>query len=302
MKTLIVGAGAMGGLVGALLTESGRSVTLYDINREQVQAINEQGLVIERGDSRRIVKVSATTNIEEIHGAELIIFFVKSYDTKKALEEVKPCITQETKVLTLQNGEGNIETITSVIPSGQVFAGITSHGAMLLAPGVIRHSGGAETFIGPIDHNRFQEAEEIARLLNHAGMKTIISRDIKSTIWTKLIINAAINPLTAIIRCTNGRLLDEANLLFLMENIVEEGKRVAQAAGIKVSQDIFEHVKKVCFATGDNKSSMLMDIIKGRQTEIDAINGIIAKNGQGYGIPVPFNECMVRLVRGMEVR
>jgi len=301
MKTVIIGAGAMGCLVGALLAESGVQVTLYDIAPEQVEAIRKQGLIIERGNSRRAVKVNATADLKEIEKADLLVILVKAYDTQRAVEGVRSCISPETLVLTLQNGDGNIEEITGIIPARQVFAGVTSHGAMLLGPGIIRHSGGGKTFIGPMDKENFYQGEEITRLFNNAGMETMISRDIKGVIWTKLIANGAINPLTAIIGCTNGELLEDTNLLDTMESIVNEGKKAAEAAGIKLLQeDMLEYVKSVCAATRANKSSMLVDVLKGRRTEVDAINGMIAMVGRKYGVPVPVNQCMVSLVHGIE--
>ncbi|MEL7564008.1 MAG: 2-dehydropantoate 2-reductase [Dehalobacterium sp.] len=303
MKTLIIGAGAMGCLVGALLAESGVQVALFDIAREQVEAIRKQGLIIERGNSRRTVKVQATTDLKEVEQADLLVVLVKAYHTQKAIEGVRSCISEETLVLTLQNGAGNLEVITDIIPARQVFAGVTSHGAMLLAPGIVRHSGGGKTFIGPMDQDRFTQGEEITRLFNQAGIETVTSRDIQGVIWTKLIANAAINPLTAIIGCANGELLKDESLLDIMESIVNEGKQVAGAAGIKVlREDMFEYVKSVCEATRENKSSMLMDVLKVRPTEVDAINGMIAVVGRKYGVTVPVNQCMAGLVHGIEAK
>ncbi|ATW26294.1 ketopantoate reductase family protein [Candidatus Formimonas warabiya] len=301
MKTIVVGAGAMGSLVGALLAESGNDVILYDIAKEQVDAINEHGLVIEQGDGRRTVKMKATTDLNRLGTADLLVVLVKSYDTGAAILGVKSCIDAHTKVLTLQNGEGNIDAITKVVPPRQVLAGVTSHGAMLLRPGVIRHNGGARTFIGPVDKGDDSWAKEIAQLLNGAGMDTRVFLDITGTIWTKLIANAAINPLTAITGLCNGALLEDENLLKLMESILEEGKAVAEAQGIKLFRDdMFEYTKSVCAATRENKSSMLMDVVKGRRTEIDAINGMVAMRGQRYQVPTPVNTCMTRLVRSLE--
>lgn len=301
MKIVIVGAGAMGGLVGALLTESGIEATLYDISREQVEAIRKHGLIIERENKRRVVKVHATNALHELGQADLLIVLVKSYDTQRAVQGVKDCISPETLVLTLQNGEGNVAAISRVIPAQQILAGVTSHGAMLLSPGIVRHNGGAKTFIGPVDRHQFPKAEEVARLFNQAGIETIVSQDIQGTIWTKLLANAAINPLTAIMGCTNGALLEDESLLAVMENIVEEGKKAAAAAGIKLfREDMFDYVKSVCTATRENKSSMLMDILKGRRTEIDAINGMVTLIGEKNGQGTPVNQCVTQLVHALE--
>lgn len=301
MQTVIVGAGAMGSLVGALLTENGIDVTLYDIAREQVAAIREQGLIIERGDRKRTVRIPATCALKEIEFADLLILLVKSYDTRNAVRGVMPLISSRTLVLTLQNGGGNLEMITELIPKGQVFAGVTSHGAMRLGLGVIRHNGGAKTYLGPADDKQLRKAEEIAGLLNQGGLETMVSRDIQGTIWTKLTANAAINPLTAITGCTNGELLEHQDTIKIMEMIIEEVKKTASAQGIQLlHEDMFDYVKSVCAATRENKSSMLMDILGGRRTEIDAMNGLIALLGKKYGVPVPVNKCMSNLVRVIE--
>ncbi len=223
MKTLIVGAGAMGSLVGGLLAEGGNEVILYDIAQEQVNAINMCGLVIKQGDRCRMVKIKSTSRINELGTADLLIVLVKSYDTEKAIKEVKPCIDSQTLVLTLQNGEGNIEAITKVIPPKQVLAGVTSHGAMLLSPGLIQHNGGAQTFIGPVDKQDCSSAEVVAQLLDQAGIAARVCPDIKGMIWTKLIANAAINPLTAFRLCME-LLLKEDNLLGNDAVHWEEGK------------------------------------------------------------------------------
>jgi len=303
MKTLIVGAGAMGGIVGALLAESGVDVTLYDVARAQVEAIQKNGLIIERGDRRRVVKIRATMDISQLEPVDLLIVLVKSYDTRQAVQGAMSCVTPDTSVLTLQNGVGNVEEITVLIPPRQVFAGVTSHGAMVLHPGIIRHNGGAKTFIGPVDPEQFSRAQEIAGIFNQAGIETVVTEDIQGVIWTKLTANAAINPLTATLRCPNGELVRDRNSLAIMEKIVDEVKKLASVQGIKlIQEDMLDYVKNVCHATSGNNSSMLMDILKGRRTEIDAINGRIALLGQKYGVPVPVNECLAGLVRMVESR
>lgn len=306
MRTVIIGAGAMGCLIGALLAESGVEVILYDLAVEQVAAIMKQGLMIERENSRRTVKVQATTDLtdlKEVGQIDLVVVLVKAYDTISAIEGIRSCISPETQVLTLQNGDGNIDAITSIIPSHRVFAGVTSHGAMLLEPGIIRHNGGGKTFIGAVDPGEFSKAEEIASFFQRAGLETVISHDIQGIIWTKLIVNAAINPLTALMGCTNGQLLGDKDLLGVMKNIVDEGEKVALAAGIKLIQsDMFGYVKSVCLATKDNKSSMLMDVLKGRRTEIDAINGMVVSLGEINDLEAPVNKCLTRLVRSFSQR
>lgn len=299
MDIIIVGAGAMGGLVGGLLTESGMETVLYDVSSQRIDAIRQNGLVIEREGRKRSIKVNATTRPDELKTADLLCVLVKSYDTREALWAVQRSIGPETKVITLQNGLGNVEAISDIVPAGQILAGVTSHGAMLLRPGVIRHNGGAKTYIGSLTGEK-EETGNIAQILTHAGMETFVSDDMDGVIWTKLVANAGINPLTAISGLHNGELLDSTDMLDLMEKIVGEAVRVA--ADLKIclqEEDMFSYVQSVCRATAQNKSSMLMDVLNGRRTEIDAINGMIVKKAAELKISAPVNETVTALVRAL---
>lgn len=303
MRIVVVGAGAMGSLFGGLLSEHGADVILYDVWQEQVDAINNEGLIIECGDTRRKIKVKATCEVEELGIADLMIVFVKSYHTEEALDGVVSCIGPNTLVLTLQNGMGNVEKIIQKFSSTQVLAGITSHGAMLIEPGIIRHNGAAHTYIGPVDVSDVTQGEKVAQTLSVAGIETSVAPDILGMLWTKLIVNAAINPLTALTGLHNGELLEHTELLNTMGNIVDEALQVVRGKGITLqTQDMFEHVKSICFATKNNKSSMLMDSIKGRRTEIDAINGIVVKEARSLNLSSPVNETLLQLVKVLEKR
>jgi len=301
MKTLIVGAGAMGSLVGGLLAESGVDVTLFDVAREQIAAIRERGLIIERENQRRLVRVKAVEQVEGLNPADLIIVLVKSYDTETAVKGIKSCVGPDTMILTLQNGLGNTDIIAQEFSSVRVFGGVTSHGAMLLAPGIVRHNGGAKTHVGPVVSSELGRAELLARLLSEAGMDTLVSRDIKGILWTKLIVNAAINPLTGLTGKLNGELLDGGDLQQIMGAVVREAVQVSQKLKIRLQrEDMLYYVQTICQVTAKNRSSMLMDLLKHRRTEINAINGKIVEEGQKCQIPTPVNECLTKLIRSVE--
>ncbi|MDD2496948.1 MAG: 2-dehydropantoate 2-reductase [Desulfitobacteriaceae bacterium] len=301
MRVVVVGAGAMGCLTGGLLAQSGIDVILFDKLNERVEPICRHGLVIEGDSGCRSIKVQATTLADDLGTTDMLVVLVKSYDTREAVWGVRNCIGRETLVLTLQNGLGNIEAITGLVPEERVFAGVTSHGAMLTAPGIVRHNGGAKTHIGAVVNGGEGRVQNIARVLSAAGMETEFSPDIQGALWTKLIVNAAINPLTALSGLYNGELLDNSETLEVMRQIVNEAMQVSAREKVNLqSEDMVSHVKSICQATAGNKSSMLMDILNGRRTEIDAINGMIVQKAKEHCLATPVNETITRLVRVIE--
>ncbi|MDD5109186.1 MAG: 2-dehydropantoate 2-reductase, partial [Candidatus Omnitrophica bacterium] len=189
MKIVIVGPGAIGCLIAAFLTKTKEDVWLLDKNKETAAKINETGIILENSSGSWQAKVRTTTNIENIGQADLIIICVKSFNTKQATEQIKPLLNQNTKILTLQNGIGNIEIISEIVGEERVIAGITSEGATLIDIGKIRHCGRGETIIGTINGKTPVEIRSIREIFNKIGFETKMSRDIKSLIWSKLIIN-----------------------------------------------------------------------------------------------------------------
>ena len=142
----------------------------------------------------------------------------------------------------------------------------------------------------------------IKKMLDSCGIKTTVTDDLEGTLWSKLVVNAAINPLTAITQLKNGEIIEHAELLDVQRRIVEETCAVAKAKAITIHySDPVEKVKDVCRATASNKSSMLQDIINGNKTEINYINGAIVSEGDKHTIPVPYNDIMTRLVSALEI-
>jgi 2-dehydropantoate 2-reductase len=301
MKIVIVGPGAMGGLLAAFLSKSKEEIWLLDKNKERASLIQQSGISIEgiSGNWQAQVKVSAEP--KEIQDADLIIICVKSYDTKAAIMHAKAIIGDKTRVLTLQNGIGNIEIIGEVAGSEKVIGGVTNLGATLLDIGKVRHAGKGETVIGRPDGKTSVELRTIREILNKVGLETRISRDIKGLLWSKLIINVGINALTAITRLNNGRLIEFEGTRRILRDAVTEAIRVAKRKRIKlIYDDPLAKVEAVCEATAANVSSMLQDVLRKRRTEIDFINGVIVRQGQELGIPTPVNSLLVNLVKTIE--
>jgi len=304
VKIAIVGAGAMGTLLACFLHRAGYTPWLLDTERKQVETIRQEGLTVEdAGETHRIACHTATTEPEVIGRVDLVIVTVKAYDTEQAMKGAVSLVGDGTLVLTLQNGLYNLETIASIVGEHRALGGVTAHGATQLGYGRIRHGGSGETTVGALPGVQPARLAAVCDLLNGSGISTSPTTDLTGTIWSKLIINAAINPLAALTGLPNGALIACAALLDLQRRITEEACAVAAARGITVLYDNpVEKVKEVCRATAANTASMLQDITNGKQTEINYINGALVSEGTHFGIATPYNQVVTRLVRALEIQ
>jgi len=301
MKIVIVGPGAMGCLLAHYLSKSKEELWILDKSKERAEKIKNSGIIVKGISGDWQLKPKATSDVKEIGIADLVVICVKSYDTKEAIMLAKGLVGNNTSVLTLQNGIGNIEIISEVVGADKVIGGVTNQGATLLDIGSIRHAGKGETVIGRIDGKIPVAMRAIRELFNKVGLETKISKDIKAILWSKLIINVGINPLTAITRLNNGKLMDFEGTRKILRGAVTEAVKVAKRKRIKlIYDDPLAKVEAVCEATATNVSSMLQDVLKKKRTEIDYINGVIVRQGQELGIPVPVNTILVDLVKTIE--
>ncbi|MDQ7028515.1 MAG: 2-dehydropantoate 2-reductase [Ardenticatenia bacterium] len=250
------------------------------------------------------IHVKATTDVAEV-GEEgpvtLALVFVKSYATRRAAHQTRRVLAADGLALTLQNGLGNREVLAEILGEERVVQGVTSHGATVLGPGRVRHAGaGATQLAAPLPELRPRVAG-IADLLSDAGIETRLVEDLQALIWGKLIVNVGINPLTAILRVHNGVLAEDKVCRRLVVKAVEEAVAVARALGIPLPyDDPVAHVFQVAKATGANRSSMLVDVLRGTPTEIDVINGAVVREGTRHGVPTPFNAALVEVVKALE--
>jgi len=310
MKIGIVGAGAMGGLFGGMLTRAGQDVWLIDNHKERAEEIKREGLIIEESGvfmpgepKEEVIRIKATTEPREVGPCDLVILFVKAYDTEEATRDSLPLTGNKTVWLTLQNGLGNIEKMSKIVEEGRVIGGITYQGATVLEMGRIRHAGFGKTEIGEISGKKSERIKYISDIFNQAGIETEISDNIEGVLWGKLLINAVINSLTAVTGVKNGQLLESPHLREIMKLIVEEVVRVPLGKGIRLPyQRVVEKVEEQCQASRDNISSMLQDILRKRRTEIDFINGAIVSEAEKIGIPTPLNRALWNLVKFLEGR
>ena len=289
MKIVMFGAGAIGGLMGAHLAQA-HEVTLV-CREKHAQAINSRGLKI-TGISDIHVHPKAVLSPDGLEHPDILFLTVKAYDTEKAIHDALPLIGPDTKIVSLQNGLGNLEAIAQVLPDAAIIGGVTSHGAILREPGIIEHTGRSYTVVGG------QEAKTIANLLTDMNIETMVVDNIHIQIWYKAIVNSVINPIGTLMKDRNGLLLRDERFQALARQIVSEGIAVAEARGITLCPEYaWERVIQVASETSENICSMRFDVERGKKTEIDQMNGAIARYGSEHGISTPANALLASIIK-----
>jgi 2-dehydropantoate 2-reductase len=299
-KICIVGCGALGSVIGAHVARlDDVEVYAYDVSREHVLAIRESGLRIS-GAIEFKVKLHATTEAKEIPVCDFGIFATKSLHTRTAVEQTAHIFGSSGAVCSVQNGLGNEEIIAGRVR--QVIRGATTMAAHLIGPGHAGFEFYSDLWIGPFEPSGtpFERVQELADLLNRAGLRVVPLQDARGAQWTKLIFNSAVNPVGALTRLHHGAAHRFPPASALYEALLQEGESVAKALGITLHGDPREMIAEGASAQGKRKVSMLQDILAHRQTEVDFINGAIADCGEKLGIPVPLNRALWRLVKGLE--
>jgi len=321
VRISIVGAGAMGSLMAGRLTlaaapgasgapggspSSIDDLLLFGRPSPHLEAIQRQGLVlVERDGSSKTVPVRASSDPAEVKGSDVVLILVKAWASAEAVAPLRSYLTRETVVLTLQNGLGNAAALrSSLLHEGirpHVWLGVTTHAAIRTEPGTIVHTGSGITAIGRRSTEVNTRLRDIASALTSSGFQTVAVEDIHRWVWRKLAVNAAINPLTALASVTNAAITKDPALRAAAESLAGEVVAVANASGVTIGrQEVLAAVDAVARATGDNRSSMLVDLETGTRTEIDAINGAIVSEATRHRLKVPANQLMTALIRARE--
>lgn len=291
-QIFILGAGAIGSIYGAFLSEKNDVVLVG--NKNHVKAIREKGLQI-IGEVSKNFKVRAETNISEIPTKALIILTTKAYDSERAVESIKGLLRDDTVILILQNGLGNEEIVKRVVgEKAKVYRGITGMAAELLEYGKVRFWNG-ETIL-----EKSSTTREIAKIFNESGLRTILAEDIRKEVWRKLVLNCVINPLTAIFGVRNCEICKE-ELKWVRRGIIKECMEVGRAEKIEFEPNFEEEIERK-IRKYTNFSSMYQDISKGKKTEIEFLNGKIVELGRSHGIETPVNETIFHLIKFLEVK
>jgi len=294
MRIAIFGAGSLGCALGALLATE-NEVTLVG-RRWNMVAVRQLGLKL-LGDMRMTVHPEARTSVSGLIPPDLLLIATKAYDTAAAVDECKAAVSTYTRVLTLQNGLGNLEVLRRW-KAEKAFGGTTTMGATMKAPGVVSLSGLGRTIIGSDMDPR--GAREIALAFRKSGLPTSVERNIQGEIWAKASVNACINPMSAILKVPNGKLLESIYIRRLMLGTSRECEAVASACRVRLPcRSLFLRVVAVARDTSRNISSMLRDVQLGRRTEIDYINGAFCALGKGKGVPTPLNRALAAMVEAL---
>lgn len=300
MRLAIVGAGAIGCLFAARLKLANNDVTLIHRDRSVVRAIRKHGISLkEITDRTRVVHVPVRKGPVTVPGLDVFIVTVKAYDTKSVATSYRERIDTDTTVLSLQNGLGNVELLRSHFKR-PALAGSTTEGALSLGPGKIMHTGKGSTIIGDPKGDPSEIGGMLKRAFDGAGLPTTIHSNIQGVIWTKAIVNAAINPLTALTRMSNGELSKSHAIVKLGSEVIAEGVSVSRAEHVRLVGNPLNLWRKILTSTMANKSSMLQDIERGKMTEIGQLNGAIVSRAKKAGVRVPTNEILMKLIRGLE--
>jgi 2-dehydropantoate 2-reductase len=301
LKIVIIGPGAIGCLFASLLARSRQEVWLLDHRPERARLLSRQGLRVSGVSGEFEAHPRIVARAEEIGEADLVLVAVKTYDTEPACPSIKPLLGDETAVLTLQNGLGNLETIGRVLGEACVLGGVTEQGASLISPGQVRRAGEGETIIGEPDGSLSERLTRIVAAFQSAGLPTRMTTDLAAALWGKLVLSAGINPLGALARVRNGELVACPPLRSLLHQAVAEAAAVARERRIQLPYpDPVARVEEVCRLTAENLNSMLQDIIRRRRTEVEAINGAVLREGEAAGVRTPVNAVLAFLVTALE--
>jgi len=309
LRFIIYGAGAIGSVFGGMLTRGGHQVDLVG-RPDHMEAVQKEGLLIEGLLGDHVVHPSGMwTSLKEVPRdppAGAVLICVKSNDTAFAVRDLagSGLVDSGTQVVSLQNGLGNLEQIRDVFGPETSLGGRVIFGAETKGPGRVFVSVWADAvFIGgPVLKEGVAKGEELARILTQCSIQTRFSMDIQSALWVKVLYNVGLNPLSSLLEVPYGVLGEEENARFLLEESIREAFRVASReteTGFADEESYLDHFfTKLLPATRSHHSSMLQDIKKGRDTEIDAITGEVVRRGLVYGIPTPVNGVLLDLVKG----
>jgi 2-dehydropantoate 2-reductase len=301
MKVAVIGAGAMGSIFGARIAQGGHETVLVDVVEPLVRTLNENGVTIVRGDQETTTPVQATMDPASVGVADLVIFFTKCYHTAAAAESSRPLVGDETVVASLQNGWGNGDVLAGFFPPGQIALGVTYNSGSLLEPGRVIHPSEQPTIVGPFLEGETAGTEPLVGALVDAGFETTVADPVRPEIWTKLVLNAATLPASALCGANAGLLAKNDELRELVADTAHEAVSVARALGYDIdTRERVGVINALVEKAGPAKGSMVQDFEAGRRTEIDVINGAVVKAADETGVPVPLNRALLRLVKGWE--
>ena len=295
-KIAVVGAGAVGGYFGGMVARAGAPVVM--IGRAAfVEAVNQNGLLLDTLHFKESVRAEASTELAAARGAEVVLFCVKTTDTAETARRLAPLLCSTATVISMQNGVDNAEQIRAA-------SGIDALGAVVYVaasvphPGSVKHVGRGDLVIGP----RNARTEHIVALFERAGVPCRISENIEGELWTKLTWNCALNAVSALSRARYGEIAANEDARKVVAELVHEVLAVARAAnihppGLENPQVALASALKGANQMSEALSSTAQDLLRGKRTEIDSLNGYISRRGAALGVPTPINHALFALVK-----
>jgi 2-dehydropantoate 2-reductase len=295
MRIGIIGTGAMGSLLAAYLAPHA-DITVLGTWQQAIDAMNTHGVRMELEGQEFYVPVRATTNPHLVREMDVAIVAVKAHQTERAARWASEILKSMGIALTLQNGLGNYEVLAHQVGKARAAMGVTMQGATLVGAGRVHHAGRGMTTLAASEKT-YGALVDVAALFNRAGIETQLANDVQSLMWGKLVVNSAINALSAIYRVPNGWLVENPETRALLSAAAQETANVASALGITLPyRDPIARAIQVATATASNKSSTLQDVLRGAPTELDRINGAVVREGKRLGVPTPVNEQLLRVM------
>jgi 2-dehydropantoate 2-reductase len=304
MKIGIVGSGAMGSVYGALLAAAGNQLWLFDQWREHVEAMRARGLRCTGASGDRTVPVHATTEAAEAGPCELAIVATKVMDIEAGVRAAQPMIGPETLVLTIQNGLGNVERIQRVVSPENLLFGIAGgFGAEMIGPGHVHHNGMEAINLAELKGGITPRLEQVAEVWRQAGFKVATFEDLWPVVWSKLIANVAFSAICAATGMRVGQARANEWAWGLAKACINEAAAVAAAKGIKLAYaDPVQWVSDFAGKIPNARPSMYQDLLAGRHSEIDSIQGGVVAEGAKLGVPTPTCAFMVQFVKALEAK
>lgn len=306
-KIVVMGAGAVGCYFGGMLSRAGHDVTLI-ARPDHVSAIVSQGLYMDCLSFQEYVAVGAKIEVDAIQHADLILLCVKSPDTITTIELIKPYLSPQTIILSLQNGVDNCERIRSVVPN-PVFPAVVYVATMMMGPGRLKHNGRGELVIGPWEQAGSAEDETeamqtlagISELFSRAAVPCPVSKDVRRELWFKFLVNCSYNAISAIGQIEYGKMVSVHAVQSLIDTLAEEVLAIAHHEQIFITKDEATRANSMIASTMvEQRSSTAQDIARKKSTEIDFLNGLVVRKGHEYGIPTPANQSVYALVKMIE--
>lgn len=299
----VVGSGGIGSKFAALLADEA-DVVVFHRRPDYLKAVNERGLEIVVDDRSRFAKVRASADPVDLNAADAVLFAVKSYDTGATLSQIAEHLRPDSVVFTLQNGLGNAEAIAGAVGLSRTGMAVTTEGATLVAPGVVSDKGRGITYLGMLAPSVAQPPGfgpgELSALLNAVGLRAEVRQDILGLLWAKLAMAAGINPVAVALRLPNGKIGEIPEVRRLSYEAITEVMDVARAREIDLAFDPIAAFDTVTKATSVMLSGSLLDILRGRRTEIDAIAGAVSREAASLGVQAPVNTVLAMLVQALE--